>query len=130
MGGNNPVLTAVREAEQLWGFHSICCVRPFANITPLYVFSYYLRGRAVQVTSVGTGQFPRRKNRFLSAENAGRSLLGNMASTGVFRSLVSTAVSAGSTVGLMQMLGDLAVASDDQHENAVRTELVLLDFMA
>lgn len=70
---------------------------------------------------MGTGQFPRRKNKFLSAENAGRSLLGNMSSTGMFRSLVSTAVSAGSTVGLMQMLGDLAVASDEQHENAVRS---------
>lgn len=95
LGGNNPVMEATRQAEALWGLHSVTVV-----------------------CSIGTGQFPRRRNTYLRAEMAGRSLLGSMSGTGMFSRLVSTAVSAGSTVGLITMLGDLAVAVDEQHEMA------------
>lgn len=90
MGSNNPVMTAVREAELLWGFHCLVCV-----------------------CSVGTGQFPRRKNTFLVGESVGRSLLGGLNSGGMFSKLVSTAVSGASSVSLMQVkrypLGDMHV---------------------
>lgn len=97
MGANNPCVDAVRMAELLWGLHALSVV-----------------------VSVGTGQFPRRKNTYLSLESAGRSFLGgNTTSTGVFSRLVSTAVSAGSTLGLIQMLGELAVAVDGSQRRAL-----------